>query len=121
MAEMKKLNPPLNELLPEQAQRDIALKGKPAQVAELLNQFDETKRRQLAWALEDRPELLTGALEAVPLPDGRGHAYLSAELRVTSALRAVLLGRGLGPGQLSPKPYWRRGVANAAHGEPPKD
>ena len=68
-----------------------------------------------------RPELLTGALEAVPLPDGRGHAYLSAELRVTSALRAVLLGRGLGPGQLSPKPYWRRGVANAAHGEPPKD
>jgi hypothetical protein len=48
MAEMKKLNPPLNELLTGQAQRDIALKGKPAQVAELLNRFDDTKRRQLA-------------------------------------------------------------------------
>jgi len=34
-----------------------------------------------------RPELLTGALEAVPLPDGRGHAYLSAELRVTRLCR----------------------------------
>jgi NADPH-dependent ferric siderophore reductase len=33
-------------------------------------------------------------------------------------LRSVLLKRGLAAEQISAKPYWRAGRANAAHGEP---
>ena len=33
-------------------------------------------------------------------------------------MRKVLLERGLATAQISAKPYWRAGVANAAHGEP---
>jgi hypothetical protein len=36
-------------------------------------------------------------------------------------LREVLAARGLAPEQISPKAYWGRGRANAAHGEPAKD
>jgi NADPH-dependent ferric siderophore reductase len=68
-----------------------------------------------------RPELLVDAVRDVAFPDGRGHAYLTGELEVVGAMRQALLARGLGTDQLSPKPYWRRGVANAPHGEPPKD
>lgn len=67
------------------------------------------------------PDLLTGAARDVPLPSGRGHAYLTGELEVVGSMRHALLDRGLEADQLSPKPYWRRGVANASHGEPPKD
>lgn len=63
---------------------------------------------------------LVDAVGAVALPPGRGHAYLAGELRTVAAMRRALEGRGLVPEQLSPKPYWRRGVANAAHGEPPR-
>ena len=66
-------------------------------------------------------QLLVPALEQLELPDGRGHAYLTGELRVVAAMRKALEARGLTAEQLSPKPYWRRGVANAAHGEPLKD
>jgi NADPH-dependent ferric siderophore reductase len=68
-----------------------------------------------------RADALTAALDAVALPNGRGHAYLSGELRVVDTLHRTLLARGLAPEQLSPKSYWRLGVANAEHGEPPKD
>lgn len=64
---------------------------------------------------------LADALGTLALPAGRAHAYLGGELRAVAAMRAVLAGRGLEPAQLSPKPYWRRGVANAAHGEPERD
>lgn len=57
----------------------------------------------------------------VALPPGRGHAYLAGELKVVAALRALLLERGLEAEQVSSKPYWRTGVANAAHGEPERD
>jgi NADPH-dependent ferric siderophore reductase len=61
---------------------------------------------------------LVAALEAVALPAGRGHAYLAGELGVVAAMRQALLGRGLTAEQISAKPYWRQGRANAAHGEP---
>jgi NADPH-dependent ferric siderophore reductase len=64
---------------------------------------------------------LVDAVAAVDLPAGRGHAYLAGELRTVAAMRQALAGRGLEADQLSPKAYWRLGVANAAHGEPERD
>jgi hypothetical protein len=40
---------------------------------------------------------------------------------VVLALRDAVQARGLAPEQVSPKAYWGRGKANAAHGEPAKD
>jgi NADPH-dependent ferric siderophore reductase len=64
---------------------------------------------------------LVAAVGAAALPDGRGHAYLAGEAKVVLALRDVVQARGLAPEQVSPKAYWGRGRANAAHGEPAKD
>ena len=64
---------------------------------------------------------LVAAVGAVALPDGRGHAYLAGEAKVVLALRDAVQARGLAPEQVSPKAYWGRGRANAAHGEPAKD
>jgi NADPH-dependent ferric siderophore reductase len=64
---------------------------------------------------------LVGALESIELPGGRGYAYLAGELGVVAAMRAALLGRGLTPEQISAKPYWRVGRANAPHGEPERE
>jgi NADPH-dependent ferric siderophore reductase len=61
---------------------------------------------------------LVAALNALELPAGRGHAYLAGELRVVAEMRRTLLQRGLTTAQISAKPYWRAGVANATHGEP---
>jgi NADPH-dependent ferric siderophore reductase len=61
---------------------------------------------------------LVDALETVDFPSGVGHAYLAGELSVVAAMRAALLGRGMTAEQISAKPYWRAGRANAAHGEP---
>ncbi len=61
---------------------------------------------------------LVAALDGLELPTGRGHAYLAGELRVVADMRRTLLERGLTTAQISAKPYWRAGVANAAHGEP---
>jgi len=60
------------------------------------------------------PGFLVDALGEVPLPEGPGRAYLAGELAVVAAMRRTLLGRGLDPGQVSSKPYWRKGAANAA-------
>ena len=67
------------------------------------------------------PDLLVAALEAIALPEGRGRAYLAGELRVVNAMRHVLLDKGLDAESISPKPYWRKGVANQDHGEPQRD
>ncbi len=67
------------------------------------------------------PLPLVEAISSVPLPPGPGRAYLFGELKVVAALRRTLLDRGLEATQLSSKPYWRLGVANAAHGEPERD
>ncbi len=61
---------------------------------------------------------LVSALEAIDLPAGHGHAYLAGELGVVAQMRTALLGRGMTAEQISAKPYWRAGRANAAHGEP---
>jgi NADPH-dependent ferric siderophore reductase len=70
--------------------------------------------------LGDATGLLSG-LAALELPDDEGHAYVGGELRVVAALRAALEERGLASASIDAKPYWRRGVANLAHGEPRKD
>jgi NADPH-dependent ferric siderophore reductase len=62
--------------------------------------------------------LLLTALGEIEFPSGRGHAYVAGELGVVAQLRRHLLERGLATDQVSSKPYWRAGVANAAHGEP---
>jgi NADPH-dependent ferric siderophore reductase len=62
--------------------------------------------------------LLVDALDRLaPAPAGV-HAYVAGELAQVAAARRTLTAHGYEPGQLSVKPYWRRGVANAAHGEP---
>jgi NADPH-dependent ferric siderophore reductase len=61
---------------------------------------------------------LVAALGTVVLPAGRGHAYLAGELRAVAQMRSTLLERGLDGEQISAKPYWRAGRANAANGEP---
>ena len=64
---------------------------------------------------------LVAAVATTALPDGRGHVYLAGEAKVVLALREAVQARTLAPEQVSPKAYWGRGRANAAHGEPPKD
>ncbi|HTX63334.1 MAG TPA: siderophore-interacting protein [Acidimicrobiales bacterium] len=61
---------------------------------------------------------LQDAIAALPFPDGRGHAYAFGELRQVAGCRNALLARGLDASQIDHKAYWRRGTANAAHGEP---
>lgn len=81
---------------------------------------------EVRWLHRDGAEpgaagLLAPALGRLALPDGPGHAYLAGELREVAAARRVLIDKGLGAERISAKPYWRRGVANAAHGEPGRD
>ena len=81
---------------------------------------------EVAWVHADGrppgdPEALAGALAAMPLPPGAGHAYLAGEARLVLALREALAARGLPGDQVSPKAYWGLGRANAAHGEPARD
>jgi NADPH-dependent ferric siderophore reductase len=63
---------------------------------------------------------LLAAVAAIELPDGPGHAYVGAEWAVTNEIQRALVDRGLTPDQISPKAYWRKGMANADHGEPVK-
>jgi len=67
------------------------------------------------------PDALAAALSSVPLPAGRGHAYLFGEAKVVLRLREVAAERGLAQDQVSAKAYWGRGRANASHGEPARD
>jgi NADPH-dependent ferric siderophore reductase len=81
---------------------------------------------RITWVHRDGapPESGAGllvAVEAVALPEGPGQVYLGGEMGVVARLRRLLVERGLGREQLAPKPYWRAGVANAAHGEPDRD
>ena len=81
---------------------------------------------EVAWVHADGrppgdPAALAGALAAMPLPPGAGHAYLAGEARLVLALREALAARGLAGDQVSPKAYWGLGRANAAHGEPARD
>ena len=81
----------------------------------------------ISWCNRDgaapgRSEQVLAALEHLTLPDGRGHAYLSAEFAVVRTVGEWLAEHGLrAPTTSSPKAYWRAGRANAAHGEPLRD
>ena len=88
--------------------------------------LDAPAVRSLTWLHQHGrpagdPSALAAAVAAAPLPPGRGRAYLAGEASVVLALRETLAARGLDPRQISPKAYWGRGKANAAHGEPAKD
>jgi len=88
--------------------------------------IDTTADVAISWVLRDDeepgdPDRVVAALGATVLPDGPGHAYLSMEMGVVAALRSALADRGLPREAMSPKAYWRRGVANAGHGEPMRD
>lgn len=58
------------------------------------------------------------ALRALSATTGPGHAYVFGELNRVASVRAALVTGGLDAGAISQKAYWRRGRANAAHGEP---
>jgi NADPH-dependent ferric siderophore reductase len=80
----------------------------------------------LAWCNRDggppgRSDQIVAALDALSLPQGRAHAYLSAEFAVVRTVAAWLAEHGFAPADVSPKAYWRSGTANAAHGEPLRD
>jgi len=64
---------------------------------------------------------VVAALDALTLPEGHGHAYLSAEFEVVRTVATWLSARGFVSDDVSPKAYWRSGRANAAHGEPLRD
>ena len=64
------------------------------------------------------PAPILGAVGAVALPAGLGHAYVAAEAGVVRAVNRRLTEAGLAPEQVSAKAYWRRGLPNAEHGEP---
>jgi NADPH-dependent ferric siderophore reductase len=61
---------------------------------------------------------LVAAAGQVPFPSGRAHAYVAGEMKVVRAVTAALMGRGLDRSDIDAKAYWRRGGANAPHGEP---
>jgi NADPH-dependent ferric siderophore reductase len=61
---------------------------------------------------------LVAAAASVALPSGRGRAYVAGEMKVVRAIATALASRGLERDQISTKAYWRRGEANAPHGEP---
>jgi NADPH-dependent ferric siderophore reductase len=64
---------------------------------------------------------LLDALDSVDIPPGSRHAYVAGEHRVVGEIRAALITRGLTGDEVSAKPYWRAGRANADHGEPERD
>ena len=61
---------------------------------------------------------LVAAAEQVSFPLGRPHAYVAGEMKVVRAVTAQLTARGLDRTAIDAKAYWRRGGANAPHGEP---
>ena len=67
------------------------------------------------------PAALVEGVAALELPPGPGRAYLSAESAAVRAVADHLVARGVERGDIASKAYWRRGRANAAHGEPLRD
>ena len=61
---------------------------------------------------------LVAATEQVSFPHGRGHAYVAGEMNVVRAITTALAARGFDRSAIAAKAYWRRGGANAPHGEP---
>jgi len=65
------------------------------------------------------PELLTGALEELELPEGPGRAYLMGETRTMVALRAALESRGVAHDDIFVKGYWNIGRPDRIAGRTP--
>jgi len=89
-------------------------------------ELDSAASVSLRWlhrggAPAGEPAALAAALSSVPLPAGRGHAYLFGEAKAVLRLREVAAELGLADDQVSAKAYWGRGRANAQHGEPARD
>ena len=63
---------------------------------------------------------LTGILTDLPRSEQR-HAYVGGEFHLTRAIGQLLASAGWVPDEITSKPYWRDGQANAGHGEPSKD
>jgi NADPH-dependent ferric siderophore reductase len=66
-----------------------------------------------------KPDLLAGAIQALPTPPGRGHAYLMGETRSMVALRAVLEARGIAHEAIFVKGYWNIGRPDRIAGRAP--
>jgi len=65
------------------------------------------------------PELLTGSLKELDLPEGPGHAYLMGETRTMVALRAELESRGVAHDDIFVKGYWNIGRPDRIAGRTP--
>lgn len=53
--------------------------------------------------------ILPDAVEAFPLPPGRGHAYIIGETFTVRAVRQRLIARGMAKDQIAAEGYWRPG------------
>ena len=76
------------------------------------------------WIERDDPDdvigELTGILTDLPRSERR-HAYVGGEFHLTREIVQLLASAGWVPDEITSKPYWRDGQANAGHGEPSKD
>ncbi len=61
------------------------------------------------------------ALDSIDIPPESRHAYVAGEHHVVGEIRTALVTRGFTADEVSAKPYWRAGRANADHGEPDSD
>ena len=66
------------------------------------------------------PTPILNALATHHLPSGEGHAYVFGELHRGRVVRSALIDRGIPDDHISLKAFWRSGVGNAEHGEPPR-
>jgi len=86
-------------------------------------QLGEDQQVTIRWiergdAAPGEPARLVAVAEEIPFPPGRGHAYVAGEMKVVRSVAAALAARGLDGSAVDAKAYWRRGDANAPHGEP---
>lgn len=83
-------------------------------------------RAGVTWVEPAADDAATGLelLEASGLgdPEDGVVAYVGGEMSLASTIRSALVrDRGWPREAVMPKPYWRRGAANARHGEPGRD
>jgi NADPH-dependent ferric siderophore reductase len=72
-------------------------------------------------ALPTDPTPILNALAAHHFPSGDGHAYVFGELNRGRVIQTALLDRGIAEDHISLKAFWRSGIGNADHGEPPRE
>ena len=67
-----------------------------------------------------RSKVLLDALSSFDPPAGVGAVYVGGEHALTGEIRRVLVARGIPIDTIATKSYWRLGIANGDHGEPPR-